>query len=97
MASFQNILIGIDLTQCEQLAIEALPAITQNVFHYSVWLARKTGARLTFLSALNLTAESLNMLAEKHRLASTCWPAAHRTLPRQAPCRPWSTLRSAPI
>jgi universal stress protein E len=69
MASFQNILVGIDLTQCEQLAIESLPAITQNVFHYSVWLARKTGAPLTFLSALNLTAETFNMLAEKHRLA----------------------------
>jgi universal stress protein E len=71
MMCFQNILAGIDLTQCEQLSIEALPAITQDVFGRAVWLARKTGARLTLLSALNLTAEALNMLAEKHRLALT--------------------------
>lgn len=71
MTCFQNILVGIDLNQCEQLAIEALPAIAQDVFNRSIWLAQKTGARLTFLSALNLTDEILGMWAEKHRLALT--------------------------
>jgi universal stress protein E len=69
MAPFQNILVGVDLTQCEQLAVEALPAIAQDVFRRAVWLARETGGRLTFLSALNLTAEVFNLLAEGHRLA----------------------------
>jgi universal stress protein E len=71
MTCFQNILVGVDLTQCEQFSVEALPAITQYVFHRSVLLAQKTGARLTFLSALNLTAQALNTLAEKRRLALT--------------------------
>jgi universal stress protein E len=68
MICFQNILVGIDLNPCVQLAIEALPAATRDLFQRSVWLALKTGARLTLLSAMNLIAEELNMLAEKHRL-----------------------------
>jgi universal stress protein E len=68
MACFRNILVGIDLTWCDRLAFEALPAIVQDVFRRAVWLAQKTGGKLTFLSAVNLTAEVFNMLAEKHRL-----------------------------
>jgi universal stress protein E len=68
MLCFQNILVGIDLNLCEQLTIDALPAVARNVFQRSLWLARKTGARLTLLSAMNLIAEEFNMLAEKHRL-----------------------------
>lgn len=69
MSCFQNILVGIDLNPCEQLSLEALPVAARNVFQRSLWLAQKTGARLTFLSAMNLIAEELDMLAEKHRLA----------------------------
>lgn len=68
MVCFQNILVGIDLNSCAQLTIEALPAVTRNLFQRSLWLAQKTGARLTLLSAMNLIAEELDMLAEEHRL-----------------------------
>jgi universal stress protein E len=70
MSCFQNILVGIDLTQCTRLALDALPPITQDVFRRSVWLAQKTAGRLTFLSALNLADEALLMLEEKHRLVA---------------------------
>jgi universal stress protein E len=69
MAPFRNILVGIDLTWCDRLAVEALPAVVQDVFRRAVWLGQKTGGRLTFLSALNLTSEVFNTLAEEHRLA----------------------------
>jgi universal stress protein E len=71
MEQFRNILVGIDLTQCEELSVEALPRITRDLFEQSLWLAQKTSARLTFLSALNLSAEALNLLVEGHRLALT--------------------------
>jgi universal stress protein E len=69
MLQFQKILVGVDLTQCEQLSVEALSPITHNLFEQSLRLAQKTGARLTLLSALSLTAEALNLLMEGHRLA----------------------------
>ncbi len=71
MASFQNILVGIDFTQCARLSIDDLPITAQDVFRHAVWLARKTGGRLTLMSALDLTAVILDDLSEHHRLALT--------------------------
>ena len=68
MSCFQNILVGIDLSHCARLAVDALTPIVGEVFERSVWLARQTSGRLTFFSALNLTEELLFMLEEKHRL-----------------------------
>jgi universal stress protein E len=71
MATFQKILVGIDLTSCQQLSIEALPAMARDVFRCAVWLAQKSGARLTLLSALNLMPEPFELLAETDQLALT--------------------------
>ncbi|MGO9464414.1 MAG: universal stress protein [Isosphaeraceae bacterium] len=68
MSCFQNILVGIDLSHCAQLAPSALPAVAQELFRRSVWLAQKTSGSLTFFSALNVTEEVLLMLEEKHRI-----------------------------
>ncbi|MEO6809254.1 MAG: universal stress protein [Isosphaeraceae bacterium] len=51
--------------------METLPDTAQNVFHHAVWLAGKTGARLTFLSAIDLTAILLDDLTENNRLVLT--------------------------
>jgi universal stress protein E len=67
----QNVLVGIDFTQCERISIETLPDTARDVFRHAVWLAGKTGAKLTFLSAIDLTAILLDDLAEHHRLALT--------------------------
>ncbi len=68
MSCFQNILVGIDLSHCAELAAAALPTVAQDLFRRSVWLAQKTSGRLTFLSVLNLTEEVLLELEEKHRI-----------------------------
>ena len=68
MSCFKNILVGIDLSHCARLSLDALTPVAQDVFQRSVWLAQRTSGRLTFFSALNLTEEVLLMLEEKHRL-----------------------------
>jgi len=68
MSCFQNILVGIDLSHCAQLAPGALPPVAHDLFRRSVWLAQRTSGKLTFFSVLNLTEEVLLMLEEKHRI-----------------------------
>jgi universal stress protein E len=68
MPCFKNILVGIDLSHCQRLALDALGPVAHDVFQRAVWLAQQTGGRLTFFSALNLTEEVFLMLEEKHRL-----------------------------
>ncbi len=68
MSCFQNILVGIDLSHCAQLAPGALPPVAQDLIRRSIWLAQKTSGSLTFFSALNVTEEVLLMLEEKHRI-----------------------------
>ena len=68
MSLFKNILVGIDLSHCARLSLDALTPVADDVFQRSVWLAQRTSGRLTFFSALNLTEEFLLMLEEKHRL-----------------------------
>ncbi len=68
MSFFKNILVGIDLSHCARLSLDALTPVADDVFQRSVWLAQRTSGRLTFFSALNLTEELLLMLEEKHRL-----------------------------
>ncbi len=68
MSCFQNILVGIDLSHCAQLAPSELPSVAQDLIRRSIWLAQKTSGSLTFFSALNVTEEVLLMLEEKHRI-----------------------------
>jgi len=68
MSCFKNILVGIDLSHCARLSLDALTPVAHDVFQRSVWLAQRTSGRLTFFSALNLTEEVLLMLEEKHRI-----------------------------
>lgn len=68
MSCFKNILVGIDLSHCARLSLDALTPVADDLFQRSVWLAQRTSGRLTFFSALNLTEELLIMLEEKHRL-----------------------------
>ncbi len=68
MSCFKNILAGIDLSHCARLSVSALPAVVEEVFRRSVWLAQRSSGKLTFFSTLNLTEEFLLMLEEKHRL-----------------------------
>jgi universal stress protein E len=68
VSSFKNILVGIDLSHCPRLSLDALSPVAHDVFQRAVWLAQKTSGKLTFLAALNLTQELILMLEEKYRL-----------------------------
>jgi universal stress protein E len=58
MQPFNNILVGVDLSQYDATTLR--PGVVANaVVRKALWLAEKASARLTFLSALNLTEESL--------------------------------------
>jgi universal stress protein E len=65
--SFTNILAGIDLTEAPHFDITRFPSGPREVTDHAVWLARLTGARLLFFSALNVSPEALQHLEEKQR------------------------------
>jgi universal stress protein E len=66
MQPFRNILVGIDLTQYDAATLQPSP-VASEVVHRALWLAGKMSARLTFLSALNVTNEALPHLTEADR------------------------------
>lgn len=72
MQPFNNILVGVDLSQYDPTTLQP-SAVAHAVIRKALWLGDKTSARLTFLSALNLTEESLPHLdpADMRLLAST--------------------------
>lgn len=58
MQPFNNIMVGVDLSQYDPTTLR--PGIVANaVIRKALWLGEKASARLTFLSALNLTEENL--------------------------------------
>jgi universal stress protein E len=58
MQPFKNILVGVDLSQYDPTTLRP-GAVAHTVIRKALWLAEKTSARLTFLSALHLTEENL--------------------------------------
>jgi nucleotide-binding universal stress UspA family protein len=67
MTSFQNILVGIDLTHCERLEVASLGPITCSALGLARWVARRSGGRLTYLSALNKHARLWDFIDPEHR------------------------------
>jgi universal stress protein E len=53
MASFRNILVGVDLCRCEHLEATGLGPVAEGAIRQATWAAREHNARLTFLAALN--------------------------------------------
>ena len=58
MQPFNNILVGVDLSQYDATTLQP-GAVAHAVIRKALWLAEKTSARLSFLAALDLTKESL--------------------------------------
>lgn len=81
MTSFQNILVGVDLEHFDPVTHQPT-TITTSTITRALWLAGKTGGKLTFLSALNLPQESLGFLGdtERNRVAQTVSDRAHAIL-----------------
>jgi universal stress protein E len=72
MLPFSNILVGIDLSQYDPKTFQPGP-VARAVARRALWLGERASARLTFLSALNLTEENLPHLdpAEIRLLTTT--------------------------
>jgi universal stress protein E len=82
MKLFDNILVGVDLSQCRPLASASLGPIAREAIARGIALAKVNSARLLFFSALNLTEETLHLLPEQERsqLAHTVRSAAEDVL-----------------
>ncbi len=64
MPTFTNILAGIDLTEVPGFDVSQLP---REPIDHAVWLAKRSGARLLLLAALNISEEALHHLEEEQR------------------------------
>jgi universal stress protein E len=82
MPRFQNIVVGIDLTRCERLEVDALAPLAHDTLHQARWLARKSGGRLTLFSALNEHSRFWDFIDPEHRstLSRDVKQSAHRVL-----------------
>src|SRR5262249_22037125 len=65
MQGFTNILVGVDLPRCRPLDASALTADAREVIDHAVWLARVNGAKVRFISALNISQDALHQLREE--------------------------------
>jgi universal stress protein E len=59
MPCFQNILVGVDLTDCRRLDISELSSNARETIDHAVWLAKLHSARLLFFSVLPISGEAL--------------------------------------
>lgn len=60
MSAFRNILVGIDLSQAEQLDVAKLSPVTKETVQTAVGLAGRCAARLLFFAALDVSEDALN-------------------------------------
>jgi nucleotide-binding universal stress UspA family protein len=62
-----KVLVGIDLSRCKRPDLEALGPITESVVRRAVWLARASGAVLTFFTALEEPRQRWHLFGHEHR------------------------------
>ncbi len=67
MSAFRNVLVGIDLSRCTSPAFDALGSIAQEATRRAIWVARETGATLTFFSALDEAGQAWHLIEEEDR------------------------------
>jgi universal stress protein E len=64
MSAFTNVLAGVEFSWPRREAVPVLDAVAAEVARCATWLARRTGARVTFLSALDGSAGAVRPPAE---------------------------------
>jgi universal stress protein E len=67
MPSFKNILVGIDLTKYRRLECAELHAPARDAVAHAIWLAQRSGGRLLFFAAFNLSEDAFHHVAEHER------------------------------
>lgn len=60
----EHILVGIDLSRADRLVASDITEDNRHVLDKAIWLARHTGAKITFLSALDLSAHTQRLIQE---------------------------------
>ncbi len=67
MTRIKNILVGIDLSQADRLVASEISAANRHALDKALWLAKHASAKLTFISALELSAHTQHMIEEDPR------------------------------
>lgn len=67
MTQVKNILVGIDLSQADRLVAADISTSNRHAIEKALWLAEHTGAKLTFLSALELSAHTQHLIQQDPR------------------------------
>ena len=65
MQHFRNILVGVDLASGERWAASELTPHTHEAIARALWLAERNKARLTLLAALDLSAQTLELIEQE--------------------------------
>ena len=71
MQHFHKILVGVDLSQADRLATSELNAPTREAVKRATWLASHSGAELTIYAALDISAQTKEVLREIERTTKT--------------------------
>lgn len=82
MPQFQNIVVGIDISQLEPPGTEKFTPPVEEAIRRGIWLAEKAGSRLTFLTVLDHSEHSVDVLGprEQRRVVNTMEAVATRAL-----------------
>jgi len=75
MQQFRNILVGVDLTQIDEISAEHIPAPSREAVKQAIWLGGQVGAELTFISTLNVAGHD----SSEATAAAETMPAALQT------------------
>jgi universal stress protein E len=70
MKRFRNILVGVDLSDGDRYVAAQLSAATRSAVDRALWLAERSGARITFMSVvmpcLDLSEDARHLVAQQH-------------------------------
>ena len=70
MKRFRNILVGVDLSDGDLYVAAQLSAATRSAVDRALWLAERSGARITFMSVvmpcLDLSEDARHLVAQQH-------------------------------
>ncbi len=64
MQQFRNILVGVDLSHADRISTIDLSTTTQHAVDKAIWLAGLVKAELTFFAAIDVSAQTEELLAE---------------------------------
>ncbi len=80
MKRFQNILVAVDLSQDDRLVTADFAPHSQHAVQEAMWLATRSGARLTFFYSLDVSERTQRLIEEDEGLMDNVLEQARRVL-----------------